>query len=194
MRKPEDRKTAAERREVMWQYIRFHEEFCLRDLTGICELDPSTILLYLRNLVKAGIIEIAGYLPHPDWTRPERWWRLVKDSIEPPRVRNDGSEVTQGIGRERMWNLMRAKTYFVLRDLSVLTSDEKHRVSRGEALRYLRWLETIGYVINLDGAPRTRATYRLINDTGPLAIVIQRGGKVWDPNLKEVVWTRTTDK
>jgi len=188
VRKAEDKKSPAERREALWDVMRFSEEFCLRDLTGVSDLDPSTILLYLRNLVKAGIIEVSGRCPHPDRHRPERWWRLLRDSIEPPRVRDDGSPVTQGVGRQRMWDLMRAKTYFVLRDLSVLTSDEEHRVSRGEALRYLRWLETIGYVINLDGAPRIRATFRLINDTGPLAVAIQRGGRVWDPNLKRVVW------
>lgn len=189
MRKPEDKKRPRDRRETAWSYMREHDEWTLGDIEQVCDLHRTTIWLYVRNLMKAGIIEAAGKTSG----NTERRYRLVQDSIEMPRVRNDGTIVTQGLGQKRMWTVIRHKRFFVLRDLTALTSDEIHTVSRAAAETYLRYLVKIEYVMAIDSEPMSRATYMIIKDTGPLHPEIQRVKQVWDPNLKEVVWPKKED-
>jgi hypothetical protein len=88
-----------------------------------------------------------------------------------------------GRGREQMWQTMRALGSFTVADLFVAASTDDHPVAESEARTYCQMLQRAGY---LSGGA---AGYRLVRYTGPLPPMIQRIKSVYDPNLKEVVWS-----
>ena len=122
---------------------------------------------------------------------------LMKDpGIEAPRVRKDGTEVTAGIGREQMWRSMRILGEFCATDLAAV-SDQTRPVALNEAKTYIYYLHKAGYLRCVRAAqnggrntPGALARYRLIPTryTGPKPPMIQSVKRVWDPNLKKVVW------
>ncbi len=186
MRKAEHLKSASDTREALWNTIRRAKEFTIRDLLLNSTLDKSTVAAYVKALVKAKKLAVCGSRVTDGGTRPT--YRLVQDSIEPPRVRPDGTIVTQGQGRRHMWKTIRKSRLFSLADLVAKSSTPTHPVSFEEAETYIRYLEKAAYIRNEDGRPRPRALFRLIKDTGPLEPMVQRIKQVWDQNLKKVVW------
>ena len=113
-------------------------------------------------------------------------YELVKDSLEAPRVRSDGSFVTQGRGRQNMWRSMQILKRFTLSDLVAGSSTEEHPISWAEAEHYTAYLARAGY-LKKAGRGMT-SSYLLVRNTGPKAPMIQRIRQVWDQNLKKVVW------
>lgn len=184
MKLPIDKTPRNKTREFLWEMILKKREFTISELQTECMLDKSTIYQYIRLLEKAGYVELKE---RGNKKGKENRYSLIKPVSEPPRVREDGSLVTQGIGRQNMWRTMRIRKVFTLDDLVALSSTE-HKVSPEEAETYMKFLEKAGYIKNTDGKSRPKAAYRLIKDTGPKAPMIQRIKRVWDPNLREVVW------
>jgi hypothetical protein len=117
-----------------------------------------------------------------------RTYRLLKDSLDAPRILPDGTVTDVHPGTQRMWNTIRARKVFNLSDLHALSSTTRHPVARSAAAQYLKYLEYAGYVRKVEGKEISRATYRIVKNTGPKAPVIQRVRQVWDPNVRKVVW------
>ncbi len=176
----------AETRDYLWQTILKQKTFTIGSLQsdGV-KLERSSIQQYLRALCRAGYI---NFQEQGEWK--ENIYTLLKPVSEPPRVRPDGSQVTQGRGRQNMWRTMRIRKVFTLNDIVALASNEEHAVAEEEAETYIRYLEKAGYIKNTDGKSRPKATFRLIRDTGPKAPMIQRVRQVYDQNLREVVWPK----
>ncbi len=174
-----------ETREHLWNVILKRKEFTISELKQDVRLERSTIGWYLRVLKLAGYIEL---IERPGRGKENRY-RLIKPASEPPRLRVDGSPVTQGIGRQNMWRTMRIRKTFTLDDLVALSSTDK-KVSPEEVETYMKFLEKAGYIKNLDGKSRPKAVYMLVKNTGPKPPMIQRIKRLWDPNLKEVVWPK----
>lgn len=103
---------------------------------------------------------------------------LVRDiGIEAPRLRQDGSPVTQGMGREQMWQTMRIMGEFSTQDLAMEASTKTCTVEFSEAKTYIYFLGLAGYRVTLRAAIRDRpALYRFIRPryTGPKPPEIQR--------------------
>ncbi len=191
--KPMNARHPWETRETLWMAIRKLKRFTVADLYPQTDLDKSTVQLYLRSLVKAEILtRTERNTPKKEQTtgrfQPSCVYELAKDSMEPPRVRKDGTEVTQGAGRTHMWRSMKTLKRFTLSDLTACSSTRKKPVACNEAATYLKFLVVAGYVERMDTKPLERAVFALANWTGPKAPMIQRVKKVWDPNLKKVVW------
>lgn len=186
--KAEHEKSRRESKDTLWRAIRRRKEFTIADLKKNCDLDYNTIALYVRALTRAGYLTRRPCPARPGPQSPDSAYRtrhiytLAKDAIEPPRVRKDGTEISQGKGTQRMWNTLRVRKIATIADIWALSNTTQRM-----AAEYLRYLEKAGYVRNIyAGAPV--ATYRLIRDTGPKAPMIQRIKQVWDPNLKKVMW------
>lgn len=187
-RKPIDKQQPHECRQAIWAWIREFSEsndnqlpFTARDID--VKLQASTIRDYLNGLEKAGYLSVVRTGKHLDPAR----YTLIKDTgHEAPRVRKDGTPVTQGIGRQQMWNAMRVLKTFRPIDLAFNSSTDDHRVAENEATTYCSILCKAGYL-----AAMKDGNYFLIPSmwTGPYPPQIQRTKQVYDPNLLRVVWS-----
>ena len=179
-------------RPAVWAAIRRLAEAGPMTITRIAQASycpPRTVRSYLEALLAAGIVARA------DATGPAgaATWRLVRDpGAEPPRLRPDGSPVTQGSGRDRLWRTMKMLKVFSAKDLAVAASLADAPVAEAEAHSYVLLLARAGYLRVQAPAKRgrggRRAVYRLVRNTGPEAPKITRLKAVWDPNLRQITW------
>jgi len=187
--KPIDKRNHLETREAIWEAIRRLITFTIRVLRYETRCSIDQVRDYVTGLVMAGYLE----------KRDDATYVLVRDcGIEAPRVRRDGSEITQGRGREQMWLVMKVLGEFSARDLALHSSTEEVQVSEIDAKSYIHYLHKAGYLIEEQvgkpggrGGGGTLARYRLLPQkyTGPRPPMIQRVKQVYDQNLKKVVWS-----
>ena len=190
-------------REAAWAAMRELKQFTMDDLERKTKEKNSTLGTYLGSLVKAGFVEIVGHdtrrlstkdrfavknMKHP------AIYRLIKDQgVEAPRLKRDGSPVTQGRGRENMWISIKILRDFDWHELAVESSIDDVTVAPCEARDYLQHLYKAGYLQLVRASkPGTAARYRLLPGkfTGPKPPMIQRVKQVFDPNLGQVVWPK----
>ena len=163
------------------------------------DVDRGTLQTYLYCLEAAGIITVervetvrgAGRRKH---------YRLARDEgVEAPRVRRDGTRVTQGLAQEQMWRTLRMLGADInARELAAHASSSAAAVAESAANDYLQTLDRAGYLIRTAegkgvGRGGVQARYRLRADknTGPKPPMVCRTRVVFDPNLHEVVWAPT---
>jgi len=197
-RKPVNKLRAAESRDAVWTEIRSQAQagsFSAREIAHSTLLGIDTVRDYLTGLCHAGYL-VKVERPMPESFKAQ-YYRLERDcGIEAPRVRKDGSEVTQGRGREQIWRalgIMAQKgTRFNARELSFSASTDACPVAEEDVRHFLRYLHSAGYLTQMaPGKPGTLAQYRMIQSkwTGPRPPQIQRVRQLYDPNLKLVVWS-----
>ncbi|MBI2801279.1 MAG: hypothetical protein HYX63_13540 [Gammaproteobacteria bacterium] len=196
-RKPVDVLAASARpqgRDAIWAAIRACRQFTLLDLEHHCRANMSTIKTYLNGLTAAGYLQTT-YDVNEDG-RPMQLWRLMLDTgIEAPRVTKTGEPVTQGRARQQMWQTMRAIKAFTHPDLALSASTELCLVDMDDCKSYVHALARAGYLtVEQRGRPYHPALYRFVKNTGPKAPQIQKVKQVWDPNLKQVMWSAGGDK
>lgn len=180
-RTPVDQISALKTREALWGAIRRLRCFTAAEVRKETRCSVSQVREYLVGLIAAGILADVGKSSISNATM----YQLIKDcGNEPPRVRRDGTSVTMGRGREQMWQTMRALGSFTVADLFVAASTDDHPVAEGEARTYCHVLCRAGYLVKGVGG------YRLVRYTGPQPPMIQRIKAVYDPNLKQVVWSQ----
>lgn len=144
---------------------------------------------YITGLVAAGYLRPIEGAPGPAVQ-----YELIKDcGMEAPRVRKDGTEVTQGRGREQMWRTVKIIGDFTARDLAQAASTPAFTVAENTAKDYCTMLAGAEYLATTrKGSPGVPARYRLVQSrwTGPRAPMIQRLKQLYDPNTGEVVYRR----
>jgi hypothetical protein len=184
-RKPIDQQQPSECRQAIWDWIKQHPtKFQIGDIMYDIRLTGSSVKEYLTGLVKAGYLAVIKN-PLPGVSA---MYDLINDTgNDAPRVRKDGTPVTQGQGQQYMWNAMRILKTFSAYDLAFNASTDDLTVSGQTALTYCRALCKAGYLV-----ARDNNQYMLISSkwTGPHPPQIQRTKQVYDPNLKRVVWSR----
>lgn len=169
------------------------------DLAG--SLDPATLRTYLQCLCAAGIVREYS-TERIKGAAVRKTYALLRDEgVEAPRLRRDGSRVTQGLAQEQMWRTLRMLAGDInARELAAHASSSQAPVMTSSANKYLRMLHTAGYLLctRAGHAPRnghaaTLARYRLRPEmnTGPQPPMLCRARVVYDPNLCEVVWAPT---
>lgn len=169
-------------RQRLWTAIRVRAKggsFITMMVLDDAKVGGRTGVPYLRALAAAGHLEQVG---------PTEW-RLVRDTgAEAPRVRADGSPVTQGLGREQMWRTIRLlRAEFDFRELAIAASTDVQPVSDADARFYVQHLARVGYLRRVRPDDRKRpARWRLARDTGPLAPKVCKAKVVWDPNTGAV--------
>lgn len=195
MLKPLVKLRPEEKRQAMWAEIRKTDgvPFAASRIAREMWFGIDVINDYLRGLSSA------GYLERTPPAMPGRCatYRLVRDTgAEAPRVRRDGSAVTQGRGREQMWRTMRILGEFTPRELAITASTEEIHIAPGEASSYVNRLYAAGYLrMTCKGKPGHKrgtgeqARYLFLRHmyTGPHAPQVQRDKRVYDPNLHRTV-------
>lgn len=156
-------------------------------------LDLGAVRDYRRALVAAGIL---GVVADPT-ARTNGTYQLLKDEgLEAPRLRRDGSRVTQGLAQEQMWRTLRLLTCDTNhRELAAHASSAAVPVAEAAAKDYLKTLHIAGYLQRTTegkgtGAGGIQTRYRLKpqRNTGPRPPMICRTKVVYDPNEDKVVW------
>lgn len=179
-RKPMDKLNGFDSREAMWKLIRDWKAVTVKDLCLKTGMEPSSVRDYLRGLTNAGYME-------EDSTNKAAVFTLVRDAgIDAPRVRKDGSRVVQGQGRINMWRTMRILRRFSATELAVSSSTENCEIQSHTASDYINHLCRAGY-LRYDG----NGSYFFMEHmfTGPKPPMVQRVKRVWDQNLKQVMWS-----
>ena len=178
--KPMNKRNGLDSRQAIWDAIRRLETFTTREVRNETLLTMDSVRDYLEGLEAAGYIapsvKVQGY---------PTVWKILKDiGVEAPRVRKDGSPVTQGQGRENMWQAMRILRTFTARELAVAARTPECMVRESTAADYAKHLHKAGYLSKQD------CVYHMLPTafTGPLAPMIQRTKRVWDPNQRKVRW------
>jgi len=185
-RKPIDQQQPRECRQAIWDWIRTHASatFIINDILFDVRLEVSSVNEYLTGLVNAGYLDACKGSKRAEPTI----YNLIKDTgHDAPRVRKDGTPVTQGQGRQAMWNAMQVLKTFSATDLAFNARTDAHTVAESEAKSYCAALCKAGYLVGLVGQ-----RYCLIPAmwTGPHPPQIQRTKQIYDPNLRRVVWSR----
>ncbi len=186
-------------RQRVWDRIRLlatGSDFALLDLV-IGDECTATVRDYTIGLERAGYIAITQ--PHTSGGHNvARRWRLARDAgAEAPRVRKDGTLVTQGLAQEQMWRTLRMlKGDTCARELAAHASTPQIPVHEKAANDYLINLHLAGYLRRTrigKGAGRRGgipARYQLITNTGPRPPMVCRADAIYDPNLGKTVWVR----
>jgi hypothetical protein len=182
--KPMDKRNGYDTRQTVWEAIRAKRVFNIKDIRWETTLRPESVRDYVVGLENGGYLERVD--PSEMGPGVAACWRLVRDiGFEAPRVRKDGTPVTQGQGRENMWNAMRIMRFFTARELAVAARTPDCFVKESTAADYAKHLWHAGYLAKSDDG-----VYRMLPTayTGPKAPMIQRTKVVWDPNQNKVRW------
>lgn len=185
MRRAVDKMAAggiANPRQTVWDCLRhlagedLGAPFALAAIVSKTGVLRKTVKDYLLSLLAAGYLETAG----------DETWRLVRDGgAHAPRVRRDGSAVTQGSGTVNLWRSMRMMATFSAKDLAVHSTTDTVTVTEATAQSYCTILLATGYLkVRQKASPAAgkKAIYQLIRNDGPKPPMIQRVKQVFDPN------------
>ena len=178
-------------RQRVWELIRAQRgaRFELREVTPD-DVSPATARTYVQSLAAAAIITPRGargaaLMPHC----LIKGWTLAQDlGIEAPRVRRDGTPVTQGMAQEQMWRALRMLTIDInARELAAYASTPSVVVSLAAAGDYLRNLHHAGYLTSVVpkapvGKPLHRYHLLAGHNSGPRAPMVCRTDVLYDPN------------
>ncbi|MEE9357351.1 hypothetical protein [Candidatus Vondammii sp. HM_W22] len=184
-------------RQAMWEAIRNlgdkGNSFTVRDIRG--QLQGATpvgkIREYCTCLTNGGYLkkQIQGHGVQTDYS-------LINDTgIDAPRLRKDGTPVTQGFGQERIWRLLRMmRSPLTARELTAHINLPDHPVILAAVTSYLSYLKRADYLIT--HGQGEQLGYMLIPamDTGPLVPMVQRIKQVFDPNTGKVVWPKGNEE
>lgn len=194
-RKPVDVLAASARpqgRDAIWVAIRKCRKFTVLELEHECRANLGTIKTYLDGLTAAGYLRVAqqGYRDEKG-QYTQATWVLVRDvGVIAPRVTRTGAPVTQGNARQQMWVAMRASKTFTHPELAFTASTEHCVIDVEDCKKYVQALARAEYLVLVErGRPQHPAVYRFVKNTGPKAPQIQKVQQVWDPNLKQVMWS-----
>ncbi len=192
-------------RQLIWEAIRrlagedaFTEDTIWQSITRDARhrIDIGTIRDYRRCLVNAGILSVVSAATRRGASAS---YVLVRDEgLDAPRVRKNGSRVTQGFAQEQMWRTLRMSVCDTnARELTAHASTPSVPVAETAAKDYLQILFYAGYLLRTSegkglGAMRggVQARYRLkpSRNTGPRPPMVCRANVVYDPNEDKVVW------
>ena len=160
------------------------------------------LLAYLTYM-GSGLALLALFAVIYCWVTPIDELKLIRDNgVEAPRLKRDGSPVTQGLGTEAMWRSMRIIGSFNGRELAAHASACGIEVKESTAKAYIIVLHAAGYLKVVEaaklaspGKPPAQARYVLAPGkyTGPRPPMIQRTKTLYDPNLAKVVWNEEID-
>lgn len=170
-------------RQEMWLALKaVRDQITVSAVAAATKVHRSTVLRYFHALTASGHLVVNPGLPG----QPSSW-TLVRDvGHHAPRVRADGSAVTQGEVTGQLWQAMNGLKEFDCRDLLQGVSID---IPETTAKDYCKRLLAAGYLqvrVKADPHAARLARYRLIRPSGPKAPQIQRVRQVYDPNTGAV--------
>lgn len=185
-------------RQRVWEAIRSaagldNGTFTVDKLSRFSKVEVPPIRDYLKGLVAAGFVRTVG-----DVSRcVKNVYELMRDNgVEAPRVRRDGSPVTQGRGNEALWAAMTVLDSF---DYALLA--EIAEVKATTASSYCKALGKAGYLQVISagkgkgkGGIATVWTVNPAHRLKPRAPMITRLHAIYDPNIHAIVWAEGADE
>ena len=188
--KPVDKRNCLATREALWKAIRRLKIFTFKEVRYETQCSLSTVTEYLVGLTAAGYLERDS----------QRVYTLVRDiGVDTPHVRRDGTEYTQGKGREQIWTVLPILKEFSVRDVVVHASTEQVSVAETTVQEYLKYLHKAGYLAMARPSrpghkpgtgQQVRYRFLMAKYTGPKAPMIQRAIQLFDRNIEKVVWSK----
>lgn len=171
-------------RQDIWEAICANpDRFTLDFLYERSRANKKTISDYLKCLIAA------EYVAKDESVSPPTYKLLRDGGYHAPRLRTDGTPVTQGSGIENMWRSMYMLKEFTYEDIAHHATTTTVIVPPRTAKTYVYQLLRCGYLkvlVKASPAKGTLARYRLIRDNGPLPPKVQRVKRIFDPNTNEV--------
>ena len=187
-------------RQRIWEAIRARgeAEWTRYSIARAACVADTTVTTYCQALEKAGIVAKAGEQRINNVATEVRWTLIRDEGIDAPRLKRDGSRVTNGLAQEQMWRALRVLACDLnARELAAHASTAAVPVTLSAAEHYLTWLLAAGYLIRTSAGKGlgkagkgVAARYRLdlARNTGPRPPMICRAKVVYDPNEDAVVW------
>lgn len=176
--------------QAVWAVMmRFHKEgqlFTVTDVDQQMNVDRATIRDHFYRYRRGGYIEQEGTRPQSGGgASDQKVYRLLKPMREAPRLRRDGTMVTQGLGTEYMWRSMKMLKKFTVKELQLAATTANVQVTEQTAKDYVKHLFNAGYLKRV-----RRGVYVLpkSKNTGPKPPMIQKIKQVFDQNLGKVMW------
>ncbi len=187
-RKPIDKLTKElkpQGQDGIWAEIRKLNIFTWQDIQVNTDINKKTITDYLKRLEAGRYIE-----KHTSWEDDRRYILLRDAGIHAPRIRRDGTPVTQGGGVMNMWRSMRMLGQFTPRDIALHSTTDTVKVTEVTAKTYCSILLKAKYLRVLQKAVpgKRQAAYKFVRITGPLPPQVQRVKQVFDPNIRQVTY------
>jgi hypothetical protein len=172
-------------RRAVWAAVRELKQFTRIELRmAIPHVSAGIVSAYLGALMRGGYVKAGGKVPGPTRGNGERLvqYQLVNDiGVDAPRLRRDGRPLPP-TAQQNMWLAIKIEQWFTVADLAVTASTEETPIPLETAAVYVRHLYDAGYLERRD------VRYRLINNTGGYAPMIQKMKIMFDPNLNQLVW------
>lgn len=179
-------------RRAVWLAIRELGTFTQAELRlSIPHVNKHVVKEYVAALIKAGYVA-----PGQMITAPTKWhsagrvrqYALIRNTgVDAPRLKKDGTEMPP-TAQQHMWTAMKIIGWFTPAELAGGASTAEVQVSLEAAKDYVKHLHASGYLQKSAGKGVT--SYRLINDTGGMAPMVQRTKVVFDPNRNEIMWSQ----
>ncbi|HPU10041.1 MAG TPA: hypothetical protein PK947_05875 [Ottowia sp.] len=184
-------------RQRVWEAIRLLSDvsdfltdgsFLVDDLSRKSKVELPIVREYVRCLMAAGYLQWAS----TDDRGPvkNRYVLAKNNGVEAPRVRRDGSPVTQGRGTEAMWGAITALDTFTHAELAQIAN-----VKPATAANYCGFLGRAGYLDLVRAGHGTgrggiASVWRcaLVHKHKPRAPMVTRLKVVYDPNVHAIVW------
>ena len=171
--------------------------FSADELSRASKVEIEPVREYVKSLSAAGYLSAIAPEAPGTGRRVKNVYTLTRDNgVEAPRVRRDGTPVTQGRGTEAMWAAMTALDAFdhgLLADLA--------QVKASTAARYCQALGRAAYLeVRIPGQGKGRggiATTWAVgaaHRTKPRAPMMTRLHAVYDPNIHQIVWAEGADE
>ena len=185
--------------DAIWATVRKLKIFTQKDIDirlnqdGVKGINSDTLRSYIKRLEKGGYVKIISSEMINNLAK-RLTYELINDvGVHSPRITKDGKISLQGRGRENLWRSMKVLKTFDYVELTEAACTDEVTVKEGEAKDYVKHLFKAGYLIQVaDHNPKTgtKSRYQLLKskNTGALPPVIQRTKRVFDQNLREVVW------
>ena len=177
------------KREQIWAKVRELKQFSVCEAhTQLEGITKASIHHYMQCLLAGEFVEVLAD------SKPAVY-QLIKDcGVQAPRLRKDGSVVTQGRGNENLWRTMKILKVFNWEQLACVASLPELVIKPATAKRYVMALYHAGYLTCIrESQPGVKAVYCFnpSMSTGGRAPLIQRNGDLYDPNLGRIVPRRT---
>lgn len=187
-RRPAD--AGKDNRQAVWDVLRAEHEhgdawLTLTVISDRADVHRKTASDYLGCLTAGGYAERTD-----DEVLGCAKWRLIKDGgHHAPRLRKNGTAVTQGAGLANIWRSMRMLRKFSTVDVALHSSTPMTEVTESTVRSYCTMLLATGYlrvIQKADPVKGRKAIYQLVRNSGPKPPMIQRVKHVYDPNTGQV--------
>jgi DNA-binding MarR family transcriptional regulator len=180
--------TSVDNRQLIWDALRASvgEWVTIQSLSEELKVNRKTALDYLDALEAAELVARR----RDEGQHGLAWVRLLREGgYHAPRLRKDGTAVTQGVGVINMWRSMRILKVFTAPEIAQISSTPTVSVTDFTAQSYIGMLFATGFLAVVEKANPAlgrKASYRLVRNEGPKPPMIQRVKQVYDPNTGTV--------